>query len=510
MGKLWIVPPLIAATIVGCADRSRTPDANFPITTSSASARKLYVKGRDAYERLRPSDAVPLFEKAIALDPDFALAHLSRSTTAPKTSDRLEALRRAVELADRVSEPERHLIFATEASFNGLPEIERTHLEALVSAFPSDARILTAMGHFYFQRQEWSEAIGTYRRAIATAPDYPPPYNMLGYALKYSGEWDDAEAVLRKYAQLIPDEPNPHDSYAELLMNRGKFDEAIRTYSRALDLDPNFAPSYIGIGIASLFLERPDQARESFTKLAFIAKDDRERRQALTWLAASFVYEGRTEDALAQVARRREIATRSGDLGSLAFDSDFAGEVLLDAGRLDEAQASFERCAIEAEDASLGPLVLASYLRQNVFDMARVALARGDLEEARRLTEKFRSLVASAQIPDLQRQAHALEGLLALASGDARRAVSELEASDQGNPRNLHALGQARLAAGNRKGAVEAFERATQYMAPDISFVFVRPEALARLRELNASPAVNRHPPEAQTRTACVSSSGPA
>jgi tetratricopeptide (TPR) repeat protein len=510
MGMSWIVPALIAATVVGCADRSRTPDAGFPITTSSVSARKAYVKGRDAFERLRPSDAVPLFEKAVQLDPDFALAHLSLSSTAATTSDRLGALRRAVELADRVSEAERHLILATEASFNGLPEVERTHLEALVSAHPEDPRVLTVMGHFYFERQEWPEAIATYRRAIASDPDYAPPYNMLGYALKYIGEWDEAEAMLQKYAQLIPDEPNPYDSYAELLMNRGKFEEAIRAYRRALDLNPNFAPSYIGVGIASLFLEQPAQARESFTKLAFIARDDRERRQALTWLAASFVYEGRTDEALAEVARRREIATRTNDLGSLPIDSDFEGEILLDAGRLDAAQAAFERSAAEARSASLGPLVLANYLRQNVFDLTRVALARGDLGEARRLAQQYRSLVASSQVPDVQRQAHSLEGLIALASRDATRAISEFLASDQGNPRVLHALGQARLAAGDREGAMETFERATWYIAPDISFVFVRPEALAKIRELKASPAVDRRPPETPIRTACLASGGPA
>lgn len=510
MGKLWIVSSLIAAVGVGCADHSRTPAAGFPITSSSASARKAYVKGRDVYERLRTSDAVPLFEKAVSLDPDFALAHLGLFSTATKMSDRLAALRRAVELADRVSEAERHLILATEASFNGLPEVERTHLEALVAAYPKDPRVLTAMGHFHFGRQEWSEAIATYRRAIASDPDYPPPYNQLGYALKYIGEWEDAEEMLKKYAQLIPGEPNPHDSYAELLMNRGKFEEAIRTYGRALDLNPNFAPSYIGVGIASLFLERPDQARKSFTKLAFIAKDDRERRQALTWLAASFVYEGRSDEALAEVARRREISTRSGDLGALAADSDFEGEILLDAGRLDAAHAAFERCATEAERAALGPIVLANYLRQNVFDMARVALARGDLVEARRLTERFRALVASSQVPDVRRQGHTLEGLLALASGDAPRAISEFEASDQGNPRVLYVLGQARLAAGDRKGAVAAFERATQYVAPDIAFVFVRPEALARLRELKASPAVYRHALDMPVQTACLNSGPPA
>ncbi len=510
MGKLWIVSSLIAAVSIGCSDRSRTPAAGFPITTSSASARKAYVKGRDVYERLRTSDAVPLFEKAVSLDPDFALAHLGLSAAAATLSDRLAALRRAVELADRVSEAERHLILATEASFNGLPEVERTHLEALVSTYPEDPRVLTAMGHYFFERQEWSEAIATYKRAITSDPKYPPPYNMLGYAFKFIGEWDDAEEMLKMYAQLIPDEPNPHDSYAELLMNRGKFEEAIRTYGRALDLNPNFAPSYIGIGIASLFQERPDQARESFTKLAFIAKDNRERRQGLTWLAASFVYEGRTDEALAEVTRRREISTRSGDLGALATDSDFEGEVLLDAGRLDAAQAAFERCATEAERAALGPLVLANFLRQNVFDMARVALARGDLAEARRLTERFRALVASSQIPDLQRQVHALEGLLALAGGDASRAISEFEASDQGNPRVLYTLGQARLAAGDRKGAIEAFERASRYIAPDISFVFVRPKALAKLRELKASPAVYRHVPDMPIQVACLDSRPPA
>ena len=54
----------------------------IPITTSSEEARQLYLKGRDLVEKLRATDARPLFEQALAKDPSFALAQVGLANTA--------------------------------------------------------------------------------------------------------------------------------------------------------------------------------------------------------------------------------------------------------------------------------------------------------------------------------------------------------------------------------------------------------------------------------------------
>ena len=48
---------------------AETPSDKIPITTSSEEARRLYLQGRDLFEKLRGTDARKFFEQAVALAP---------------------------------------------------------------------------------------------------------------------------------------------------------------------------------------------------------------------------------------------------------------------------------------------------------------------------------------------------------------------------------------------------------------------------------------------------------
>ena len=53
------------------------------ITTSSEEARKEFLAGRDLSEKLRITDSIAHYDKAITLDPNFALAELGRANVSP-------------------------------------------------------------------------------------------------------------------------------------------------------------------------------------------------------------------------------------------------------------------------------------------------------------------------------------------------------------------------------------------------------------------------------------------
>src|SRR6266540_2702717 len=55
----------------------------FLNTTASEEARKEFLQGRDLAERLLIQDSIQHFDKAIALDPNFALAELNRANVSP-------------------------------------------------------------------------------------------------------------------------------------------------------------------------------------------------------------------------------------------------------------------------------------------------------------------------------------------------------------------------------------------------------------------------------------------
>ena len=68
---------LFAMGITGCAKPA--DEGKIPITTSSDEARKEFLKGREIAEKLLVTSSIQYFDKAIALDSNFASAYLNRA-----------------------------------------------------------------------------------------------------------------------------------------------------------------------------------------------------------------------------------------------------------------------------------------------------------------------------------------------------------------------------------------------------------------------------------------------
>jgi tetratricopeptide (TPR) repeat protein len=249
-------------------------NGKIPITTSSEEARKEFLAGRDLAEKLRITDSIAHFDKAISLDPNFALAELSRANVSPTAKEFFEHLKKAVALADKASDGERMLIQASEAGANGDPTKQKEILEKLVSAYPNDERAHFNLGGYYFGQQDFAEAIHHYTRATEIAPDYSTAFNILGYAYRQNEAYSDAENAFKKYIELIPNDPNPYDSYAELLLKMGRFDEAITQYNKALAIEPNFINSHFGIAAALTYKGKPADAQAELQQMTQKARTD--------------------------------------------------------------------------------------------------------------------------------------------------------------------------------------------------------------------------------------------
>ena len=111
----------------GCApvEEPRGPVATnsesgkIPVTTASEEARKEFLHGRDLSEKLLIQDSIQYFDRAIALDPNFAIAELNRANVSPTGKEFFEHLKKAVALSDKASNGERLLILGNEAGANG-------------------------------------------------------------------------------------------------------------------------------------------------------------------------------------------------------------------------------------------------------------------------------------------------------------------------------------------------------------------------------------------------------
>jgi tetratricopeptide (TPR) repeat protein len=294
--------------------------------------------------------------------------------------------------------------------------------------------------------------------------------------------YPEAEQAFKKYIELIPDDPNPYDSYAELLMKMGRFEESVANYEKALAVDPNFVASYVGIGNDRIFQGRGDDARKTFAQLAGVARNDAEKRQAAFWTAMSYLHEGATEKALAEVRKMQAIAEAGQDYGALAGDHNLVGEILLESGQPQKALASFAQQGPTIEKATAPAEVKEATRRNALFDEARVALARKDLAGAKAIADKYATQVAALKIPFEVRQQHELAGRIALEEKDPARAVAELEQANQQDPRVLYLLAVALKGQGDAARAKTVGTRAAHFNGLAGNYAFVRTKAEAFTR----------------------------
>jgi len=458
-------------------------DGKVPITTSSSEARELYLKGRELAEKLRATHAHEYYKQAAAKDPNFAMAYIGLANTSGTTKEFIDAVTRAATLAGQVSEGERHIILGQDAGLKGNPAGTLSHYSDLVRLHPNDERAQTLLGNLYFGRQDYETAIKHFVKATTINPSFSQPYNQLGYAYRFLERMSDAEAAFKKYVQLIPTDPNPPDSYAELLLKLGRFDEAIKAYEKALSIDPNFVASYVGIGNAHLSAGRTDDARKVFAKIAGVARTTGERRLARFWTAASYVHEGATDNALEELRAGYALAEAEHDAGSMSGDLTQMGDVLREAGRLDEASSHYNKAVQIIEQSSVPPELKAATKRNHVFEEARVAVAKGDLQTAKARAAEYGKLIAGRNAPFESRQQHELAGLIALAEKRPADAVQELTRANQQDPRILYLTAIALRDAGDLQKAAAFATKAAKFNGLAFNYGYVRTKALKREKE---------------------------
>lgn len=461
-----------------------TPAAagEIPITSSSPEAVELYRRARDLFESLRNTEAHELYARAVALDPEFALAHLGMADTSPTTRQFFEYLERAVASAGTASEAERWLILGRQARTNGDPATQRRYYQRLVEAHPADARAHNLLAVHYFGLDELEPAVAHLEKAIALQPRYAPAYNILGYAHRARGDYAAAAAAFREYVELLPGEANPYDSYAGLLAKAGRFEEAIENYRRALELDPDFFFSHLGVAQCQALLGRFDEARTTFQEIHDRVDTDGQRRQALLGMALSYLYQGDHERALAEVRRQYALAEAIEDHVAMFDDLLLIGDVLLAAGEPDRAEDSFRRAVEVLGQAAVDEEFLATARRNRHYHLARVALARGDLETAAGKTKEYLAL-ARREIPLEKHRAHELAGRVALERGELDTALRELAAADQEDPRILYYQALAWRARGDREKTEELARRAAEFNELHLGHAVVRERARRLLAE---------------------------
>jgi tetratricopeptide (TPR) repeat protein len=147
-------------------------------TTSSLPALKDFLEGEQDMRKLVWADAQKAFEKAVAADPEFALAWYRLAVVATWTEDYSAwhaALRRARDLRDRLSPRDRSLLDALVAETYGSAQEAEQKYREILRQYPDDVESWYQLGEILFhgtalQGRMPSESRAPFQRAVDLDP----------------------------------------------------------------------------------------------------------------------------------------------------------------------------------------------------------------------------------------------------------------------------------------------------------------------------------------------------
>jgi serine/threonine protein kinase/Flp pilus assembly protein TadD len=274
---------------VGLAGKGVEP-AERPIadvTTSSMDAYRYYLEGRENYRKLYTVDARIALEKAVKLDPDFAMAYyLLALSNADLENIEAEAaaIKRAKALSLKATEKERLYIEEYYAYLvEKDPEKSFRILLQMAEKYPKVKGIFYDLSIYYLNRGAYDEAIIELNRALELDPNYGLAHNELGYVYSATGDFSKAVEHLQKYVSLSPGEANPLDSLAEAYFDMGRLDEAIANYKDSLKIKSDLFGPYFCVGYIYALKAEYAEAMRWMDKFIAMAPSPEKRRTAYLW-----------------------------------------------------------------------------------------------------------------------------------------------------------------------------------------------------------------------------------
>jgi tetratricopeptide (TPR) repeat protein len=171
-------------------------------TTSSLDALKAYSLAVKAAGRKDVATALPLLQRALELDPNFAMAQSTMGgvyLALNEVNRATEYTRRAYALRGKVSERERFSI-ENQHYFLVTGELERMaqNLELWRQTYPRDSVAVMWTGFNSMYLGNWEKALDGFREAQRLDPDWVFNYTGLGGAATALGRLDDAEAAYKE------------------------------------------------------------------------------------------------------------------------------------------------------------------------------------------------------------------------------------------------------------------------------------------------------------------------
>lgn len=431
---LSIAAPLYAHHI------KKGESATLPVSTSSARARELYVKGMDDYENLYLERCNEDWRAAVKEDPNLALAWAWIAFNSGNPQEVSAARAKAKELAPKLTAGEQLMIAWISKVQEGDYIGGITAMNDMLEMYPRDKHLFYLAANWLMGENGNDQAGRLLEKALVIDKNYPAALNDLAYVEARNREFAKAFPAMDRYVVLLPKEPNPQDSYGELKRMAGDFESALEHYRAALAIDPDFVSSQLGLADTYALMGNQEQARAEYDKAIRFAKNEADRLSYGIQRATTFVREGNyveADKALAEVAETAHAkdqdlqeAQAYRQMAEYQADNNVA---LKDLKAAEDALA--HRSTISTSDRNEE---LSRILRNRV---VRAASA-GNQPLADQSLQQLKALANGSRNRVIQSSYQGAEGTLLMDQKKYEEAVAHLE-EDQENPFTLELLVQA-------------------------------------------------------------------
>jgi serine/threonine protein kinase/Flp pilus assembly protein TadD len=386
--------------------------------TQVARAYDYYLQGRgflQNYDRAENVDsAILVFERALALDPGYALAYAGlgdaywKKYQSSKAKLWIDTSRVACEQANILDAQlsSGHSCLGALDAGTGNYSAAAAEFARAVQLEPINDTAVRGLANAYEQLGKFQDAERTYWRAIELRPHYWASYNWLGVYFYRRARFQEAAEMFTQVVSLAPESFLGYSNLGAADVELGRYDEAITILERSISIRPSDY-GYTNLGNAYFFLRRYDEAVQSYEQGVKLTGND-----SLLWwnLGEGYYWEpGKRDKSVAAYRRAIEIAQE--DLRFNASDSASYGVLAICHAMLQERQQAFDALRAGLRFAPTDALLLfQAALVHNQFnetekalDWLKKAVAAGYSPARIRDFPNFEPLRSNSQFQELTR-----------------------------------------------------------------------------------------------------------
>lgn len=257
--------------------------------TESTEAYRAYLMGRFLINKRTPDglwNCVKYFERAIELDPQYALAYVGLTQAYYHLGD--------------------YNLLSLEDS---LPKLRKMALHA-IQLDPDLAEARIALAHVKRYAWDWPGMEEQYRAAIKLSPNLAIAHKFYSVLLRFTGRFEESFAEIQKAQELDPVSPNIMATAGANFYFARQYDRALKEILKVIELEPSMPSGPFLSGWVYTQQGRYKEAIEAFQKAANLLEYD--NPEITSNLACAYALSGRTKKARQLLSQLLERSPRKG------------------------------------------------------------------------------------------------------------------------------------------------------------------------------------------------------